>query len=138
MITELVSCDNAMIGSVTRHRVNFVNAGPHRAYPSAIAQAFVDSAADVVRIALPTGQRSFSLTPFRLCGVEYLSFDWCDDAANTVNFTFYAWPPDARVRPLPFVVGSAGDDVSVCDITDALLLSRLIAERVNGCSIGRL
>jgi hypothetical protein len=53
--------------------------------PSSEAAAFVDAAARVVREALTGGQREFSLMPYRHCGVEYLGFDWWDDARNEVG-----------------------------------------------------
>lgn len=103
-------------------------------YPSAEATAFVAAVAHAIRLKLVAGKPSFGLMPYRHgVGYEFLGFDWEDEIGNTINFTFH-------ISNEPYLptshVGRHNLDIGVRDITDALLLARLIAERVQGSSIG--
>jgi hypothetical protein len=101
-------------------------------YPSAAASTFVDAAAKAIRAKLVVGKPSFGLMPYRLNSGQLLGFDWHDDEGNAISFTFYV----AHTSELPAHVDPNGDDIAVRDLTDALLLCRLIAERVNGDACG--
>jgi hypothetical protein len=103
-------------------------------YPSAAASAFADAAANAIRAKLVTGKRTFALMPYRLNSGQLLGFDWHDEAKNAISFTFYV----AQASKLPAQVDPNGDDIAVRDLTDALLLCRLIAERVNGDACGTI
>jgi hypothetical protein len=101
-------------------------------YPSAAASAFADAAADAIRAKLVSGKPTFGLMPYRLNSGQLLGFDWHDEAKNAISFTFYL----SQSSALPARVDPNGDDIGVRDLTDALLLCRLIAERVNGDACG--
>jgi len=99
------------------------------------AQRFAEVAAAKICEVLVSGKRSFKLMPYRHCSAEYLGFDWQDEADNGVVMTFTV----GTTRPdLPAKVHPGGTDVWVSDYTDALLLVRLIAERVNANSVGQI
>lgn len=106
-------------------------------YPSAAANAFVDAAALAIEAKLSSGKRTYGLMPYRRDG-EYLGFDWHDEANNHIGFTFYVVRAPFIEVSLPATIDLNGADVGLRDMTDALLLCRLIAERVNGNALGSL
>lgn len=103
-------------------------------YPTTDALAFVDAAATAIKSTLVAGKREFALMPYRYGG-QYLGFDWIDEAKNSISFVFY---PTDNPYPLPKTIDHGGKDIGVKDLTDALLLIRLIAEKVLGHSEGQV
>ena len=104
-----------------------------RLSPTAAALAFVDAAANAILTTLTAGRREFGLMPYRLRQNEFLGFDWTDQGEGSISFTFWV---ESRPRHLPTTIDASGADIGVADLTDALLLVRLIAMRVQGNSVG--
>lgn len=95
--------------------------------PSPMAIKFSEAAAEAITSKLgetPT----FELMPYRHQG-ESLGFDWSNENGECVSYTFHVTGSiDLPMSRLDFI----GVDVFVPDMTDALLLVRMVAERVNG------
>lgn len=101
-------------------------------YPSDEALAFADAAAAVVKAKLVSGTPEFTLMPYRH-NSEYLGFDWIDAAKHSISFVFYT---SHNADRLPTTIDPQGADIGVRSWIDALLLIRMIAERVKGNAIG--
>lgn len=97
------------------------------------AHRFADQCAALIRKKLPGAQRRFFLMPYRRpFGHEFLGFDWQDETGARLGFTINY----GDTAYLPDPVWPHMNCITVLDATDALHLCRLIAERVNGNSIG--
>lgn len=105
-----------------------------RIYPNDEALAFADAAAAAVKAKLIAGTPKFALMPYRH-NSEYLGFDWIDAERNSISFVFYTSPAPGR---LPTSIDPKGADIGVRSWVDALLLIRVIAERVNGNTFGEV
>lgn len=101
-------------------------------YPNAEAVAFSEAVAAAIKAKLVAGAPKFGLMPYRYNG-DYLGFDWIDAEKNSISIVFYTTP---NAQPLPTCIDPEGADVGVSSWIDALLLIRMIAERVKGDSIG--
>lgn len=105
----------------------------HQAAPSTAAATYVARSAAMIAHHLK-GEKSFSVTPYRFgAGTgQALALVWSDQRGAAVEFNFVVGGRSERLKPTNF------PDLVVRDLTDALLLSRLIALAVNGVSIGKL
>lgn len=103
-------------------------------HPSKEATEFVEMVATKVERSLIAGKRQFGLMPYRH-NSEYIGFDWIDEAKNSFGIVFFVTP---YAGSLPTDMDAQGVDVAVSSWVDMLLLMRLIAERVNGTSMGEL
>lgn len=101
-------------------------------YPNAEAVAFSEAVAAAIKAKLVAGAPEFGLMPYRYNG-DYLGFDWIDAEKNSISIVFYTTP---NAQPLPTCIDPEGADVGVSSWIDALLLIRMISERVKGDSIG--
>lgn len=104
--------------------------------PSSAAVSFAEKAAAAICSHLTSGKRSFRLMPYRHGPGEYLGFDWRDEADKAIAFTFTIGVD--RIELPTEITPGADNDLWVCDATDALLLVRLIAEKVKGESVGKI
>lgn len=99
------------------------------------AEQFAERCAALIREKLPGTQRRSRLMPYRRpFGYEFLGFDWSDETGATLGFTF-SYDPESQPC-LPDPVWPHMNCIVVQDVTDALHLCRLIAERVNGDPAG--
>lgn len=101
-------------------------------YPNAEAVAFSEAVAAAIKAKLVAGTPKFGLMPYRH-NSDYLGFDWIDAEKNSISIVFYTTP---NAQPLPTRIDPEGADVGVSSWIDALLLIRMIAERVKGNSVG--
>lgn len=101
-------------------------------YPNAEAVAFSEAVAAAIKAKLVAGAPKFGLIPYRH-NSNYLGFDWIDAEKNSISLVFYTTP---NAQPLPTHIDLEGADVGVSSWIDALLLIRMIAERVKGNSVG--
>lgn len=103
-------------------------------HPSEEAKAFVEMVAVKIKQNLIAGKRQFGLMPYRH-NSEYIGFDWIDEGKNSFGIVFFVTP---YAGSLPIDMDAQGGDVAVSSWVDMLLLMRLIAERVNGNSMGEI
>ncbi|HDR9758742.1 hypothetical protein KDX16_32140 [Burkholderia vietnamiensis] len=107
-----------------------IEAGPdNNPVPSSEAKRFVEDIRKAIEASLPSGPRKVSMMPYRYGSCELLGFDWSDGENNVFAVTFHI----AEAPSLPSAeLGTVSMDVGVTDVTDALLLARLIVQAVNG------
>lgn len=104
---------------------------------SEIAVGFTDKCAALIKERLPGSIRRFSLMPYRRSfGQEFIGFDWEDETGGRLGFTINYGESTEVYLPEP--VWPHQNCIAVKDATDALLLCRLIAEKVNGNSLGEI
>lgn len=105
---------------MTQHSITSTSA--YNTKPSDEAVAYAQRIANELASKLHVTSAFYTLSPWRKQGREFLGMDWLDNRGRSFSLTF-AVTGEPRL-------GEA--ETSVADMTDALLLARLIAEKTLG------